>query len=67
MPRAVQVGPKGAAGVRVCTGSDRFGRAGDDQLTALVTAFRTEIDNPVGTFYDVQVVFDHQDGVARFD
>ena len=41
-----------------------FGRAGGDDLTALVATLGAEVDDPVGGLDDVQVVLDHRDGVA---
>ena len=37
--------------------------AGDD-LAAADAAFRAEVDNPVSGLDDIQVVLDHDDGVA---
>jgi hypothetical protein len=41
-----------------------LGRALDDHAPAAVAAFGSEVDDPVGRLHDVEVVFDHQHGVA---
>jgi len=41
----------------------RFRGAADHDLTTLVTAFWTQIDDPVGAADHVEVVLDHQDRV----
>ena len=41
-----------------------FRGAGADYLAAFVAAFGAEVDDPVGGFYYVEVVFDDDDGVA---
>ena len=45
-------------------GRDGFRRAHANHLTAASAAFRTHVDDPVGGLDDVQVVFDHHDGVT---
>ena len=67
MPPLVQMGPKRATRMRLRTCGHLIGSAGDDQLAALVTAFRTEINDPVRTLNDVEVMFDHQNGMACVD
>lgn len=47
-------------------GGDLFGSADHDD-SAAVSAFETHVDQPVGGFDDVQVVLDHQNGVAGGD
>ena len=42
------------------------GPCGDD-LSAAAAAFGTQVDDPVGTFDDVQIVLDDQYGVALID
>jgi len=42
----------------------RCGGTGDHDLAAADTAFRAEIDDPVGGLDDVEVVLDDDDGVA---
>ena len=39
-------------------------RAGSDDFTAPVSAFGAEVDNPVRGLDDIQVMFDHDDGIA---
>ena len=41
-----------------------LGRAGRDDLAALVATLRAEVDDPVGGLDDLQIVFDHDHGVA---
>ena len=43
-----------------------FGRAGGDDLAALIAAFGAEIDEPVGGLDDVEIVFDDQKRGAGF-
>src|SRR5690606_8084696 len=52
------------AGMRLWHVRILFRRAGGDDLTAPVTPFGAEIDQPVGGFDHVQVVFDNHYGVA---
>ena len=52
------------AGVGLVDGRDLFGRPHGDDRTARFAAFRPEIDDPVGGFQDVQVVFDDEQAVA---
>ena len=44
-----------------------LGRAGGDDLAALVAAFGAEVDDPVGGLDDLQIMFDHVHGVALLD
>ncbi len=46
---------------------DLFGGSGGDDLAAGVAAFGAEVDDVVGGFDDVEVVFDDQDAVTGFD
>ena len=46
---------------------DLFWCAGGDDCAALVSAFRSQVDYVVGDLYNIQVVFDYDDGVARID
>ena len=39
---------------------DRFRGADDNQASALVSAFRPKVEDPIGTFDDIEVVFDDQ-------
>lgn len=45
-------------------GADRLRRAGDQDAAAPRAPFGPQIDDPVGSFDDVQVVLDDDDGVA---
>src|ERR1700722_14457570 len=45
-------------------GGDLFGGAGGDYFAAPFAALGAEVDEPVGGFNDVEVVFDDDDGVA---
>jgi hypothetical protein len=51
-------------GVAVGSLGDELGRPLDDHAPSAVSAFGTEIDDPVGRLHDVEVVLDHQHGVA---
>ena len=44
-----------------------FGCALGDQFTAAIAAFRTQVNQPVRNFDDVEIVFDDQDRVAGID
>ncbi len=55
------------SGVRLGVFGDGFRRASDKQMAALVSAFRAEVEDPIGAFDDVKVVFDHQHWAACFD
>ena len=44
-----------------------FGGAFSNDLASCVATFGTQVDDPVGDFYDVQIVFDDDDGMACFD
>ena len=41
--------------------------AGHDDLAASIATFRSEVNDPIGIFDHVEVVFDDEDGIARFD
>ena len=41
--------------------------AAHDHVAALRASFRTEVDDVVGTFYDIHVVFDDDERVAAQD
>lgn len=53
--------------IRFLSFSNVFGRAGCDDIAAVVAAFGAEVDDVVGGFDDVEVVFDDDDGVASVD
>ena len=55
------------AGVRLRVARDLLGRAGGDDFAALVAAFGAEIDEPVGGFDDVEIVFDDDERRAGFE
>ena len=44
-----------------------FGSAGNDQLAATVSTVGAEVDDPVGTLDDFQVMLDDEDGMAALD
>jgi hypothetical protein len=44
-----------------------MGRASDHYSASLVTAFRADVNNPVGGGNHVHVVFDHDHGIAGID
>ena len=54
-------------GVARGAGGDDVRGAGGDDLAALVAAVGAEVDDPVGGFDDVEIVFDDDDGVALVD
>ncbi len=62
---AVQKGAEDVAGVGAAGASDFFGGAGGDDAAAVFAAFWTKIDDVVGGFDYVEIVFDDQDGVAQ--
>ena len=66
-PAAGQDASKKGAGVRGARRRDLLGRAGGDHLAAAVAAFRPHVDDPVGGLDHVEVVLDHQHGVAGVD
>src|SRR5690625_833213 len=45
---------------------DLFRSPGGDNFTAAGTTFWSKVDDPVGAFDDVEVMFDRDDGVAFF-
>ena len=46
---------------------DLFGRPGGHDLAAVRAALGAEVDDVVGVSYDVEMVLDHDDGVAALD
>jgi len=46
---------------------DLLGSAGHDDPTTGVTAFRTKVNDMIGSLDDVHVVFDHNDGMSGID
>ena len=63
----VENGLEEAAGVGFGDGDNVFGTAFGDDATATVAAFGAKIDDPVGGFDDVHVVFDQKDAAAVLD
>ena len=55
------------AGVAALCACDGFGGAGGNDVAALVAAVGAEVDDPVGGFDDVEVVFDDHHRVAGLD
>ena len=64
---SVEQGAEDVAGVGAAGACDFFGGAGGDDAPAVFTAFGTEIDDVVGLFDHVEVVFDHQNCVSKRD
>ena len=48
-------------------GGDVLGGALGDELAAVFSRFWAEVENPVGGFDDVEVVFDDEEGMAGID
>ena len=44
-----------------------FGRSCAYDVTTVIAPVGTEVDDVVGTFHDVKIVFDNQDGVTATD
>lgn len=53
--------------VRFADAHDLFGRAGGNDATAHVAAFRAKVNNVVGSFDDIQIMLDDEERAARFD
>src|ERR1700675_4540125 len=53
--------------VRVFQLRDRFGRPEADEVPTAISAFRTEIDDPVGGLDDFKIVLDDDDGPSCID
>ena len=66
-PRPSRIGCEEGAGVALRDGRDLLGRALGDDHAAARPALGTHVDDPVGGLDDVEVVLDHQDGVALVD
>ena len=62
-----QVFSQRLAGVGLRALRDDFRSAGDNQASALVSAFRPQVEDPIRTFDDIEVMFDHQHRVSRLD
>ena len=39
----------------------------DDDVAAAIAAFRSEIDDPVGVLDDIEIMLNHEHGIAAFD
>ena len=44
-----------------------FRRAGSNQATPFLAGFGAEVEDPIGVFDDIEVVFDDQKGVPLID
>ena len=53
-------------GIRTRVSADVFGGAFSDNLAAGIAALRSQVDDPICHFDDVQVMFDDKYGVAAF-
>ena len=62
---AVEEGAEHMAGVRAARSGDFFGSAGGDDATAMFAAFWPQIDDVVGGFDDVEIMFDNEYGVSQ--
>lgn len=62
---AIQCASKDLAGVGFLYSSNLLGSSLGDDASAFFATFRAEIDDPVGLFDDVKMMFDDQDGVAE--
>jgi hypothetical protein len=56
----LKVLPQCFARVRLSAFGDTFWSASYNQPSPLVSAFRPEVEDPIGTFDDIEVVFDDQ-------
>ena len=54
------------AGIALGAGGDAFGSAFKDDLTAASAAFGAKVNQPVGVFYHIKVVFNDDHGVVVF-
>ena len=54
-------------GVARCCLSDHFGRALRHNLSTTIATLRAHIDDPVGGFDDIEIVFNHHHRVACLD
>jgi hypothetical protein len=46
---------------------DIFGRACGEDLTAAMAAFGSHVDDPIGGFDDIKLMFDDDDGISFID
>ena len=42
-------------------------RSDNDDLSAAVASFRAEVNHPIGTFDDIEIVLDNNNGMAGVD
>lgn len=56
-----------ARGVAAAGGDEGFGCAGKDEVATARTTFGTEIDDVVGRFYDIKIMFNHNQCVAALN
>ncbi len=59
-----QHGAECPAGVALGASGDLLGRAGGNDLPALVAGVGAEVYDPIGGFHDLKVVLDDEHGVA---
>src|SRR5215471_5211961 len=50
--------------MRLLNPRDLLRRSGRDDFTAAVTSFGAEIDNPIGRFDHLHIMFDHHEGMS---
>ena len=62
---AVEQRAENVAGVGAARSGDFFGGAGCDDAAAVFAAFRAKIDDVVGGFDDVEIVFDDEHCVSE--
>ena len=53
--------------MRLRASGDGLWCAGDNQTTALVPAFRPQVEDPIRALDHIEVVFDHEHRVPRLD
>ena len=51
----------------VCASGHFLGRAAGDQFPPLMSPFRAQVDDVVGRFDHIEIVFDDDDGMTFFD
>ena len=56
-----------ARGVAAAGGDERFGCAGKDEVSTTGTTFGAEINDVVGRFYDIKIMFNHNQRVAALN
>jgi hypothetical protein len=55
------------ARVRTPRLGDLFRRSDRDHISACVSGFRPQVDDPIGALDHFQIVLDHHDGVTAID